>query len=249
MFIILQLFPSVNRLVELLSTFTKHVQFAGGILYNMFENIQRKEVYSLAKLSERIKMLRTTAGMTQEEFGKIFGIVKSTVSLYESGKSCPNDQIKLKICEYFNVPMDFLIGLSNVTTISGSNFGKVLTSDGVCHSHFVDLCEIRKKTTEELSNITGISIDALNSWFVNEIPTLENIVMVADALNTTVDYLIGRTDLYNEISPEKYEILSYYSQLSKIDQRWIVGQMADLIKNKPSIPTVAAVSEKKASGK
>lgn len=111
------------------------------------------------------------------------------------------------------------------------------------------MCEIRKKTTEELSNITGISIDALNSWFVNEIPTLENIVMVADALNTTVDYLIGRTDLYDEISPEKYEILSYYSQLSKIDQRWIVGQMADLIKNKPSIPTVAAVSEKKASGK
>ena len=111
----------------------------------------------MAKLSERIKMLRTTAGMTQEEFGKTFGIVKSTVSLYESGKSCPNDQIKLKICEYFNVPMDFLIGLSNVTTISGSNFGKVLTSDGVCHSHFVDLCEIRKTKCNRKRYAPGIT--------------------------------------------------------------------------------------------
>jgi len=39
----------------------------------------------MAKLSDRIKSLRLSAGMTQEEFGKKFGIVKSTVSLYESG--------------------------------------------------------------------------------------------------------------------------------------------------------------------
>ena len=57
-------------------------------------------------IGDRIKKIRKNAQKSQEEFGKVFGIVKSTVSLYESGKSCPNDQIKLKICEYFDIPLD-----------------------------------------------------------------------------------------------------------------------------------------------
>ena len=51
----------------------------------------------MASLADRIKQLRLSANMTQEEFGQKFGIVKSTVSLYENGKSTPNDQIKKKI--------------------------------------------------------------------------------------------------------------------------------------------------------
>lgn len=67
----------------------------------------------MARLSDRIKELRKSGAMTQEEFGKIFGIVKSTVSLYESGKSTPNDEIKEKICEYFGVSLDYLLGRSD----------------------------------------------------------------------------------------------------------------------------------------
>lgn len=70
------------------------------------------EAIIVSELSKRIKSLRLSAGMTQEEFGKKFGIVKSTVSLYESGKSSPNDEIKKQICDYFNVSLDYLVGLS-----------------------------------------------------------------------------------------------------------------------------------------
>ena len=66
----------------------------------------------MTELSKRIRELRRNANMTQDEFGKIFGIVKSTVSLYESGKSTPNDEMKLKICRYFNVTADYLLGIS-----------------------------------------------------------------------------------------------------------------------------------------
>lgn len=67
----------------------------------------------MANLSDRIKNLRLSAEMTQEEFGKKFGIVKSTVSLYESGKSTPNDQIKKQICDYFHVSSDYLLGIDD----------------------------------------------------------------------------------------------------------------------------------------
>lgn len=65
-------------------------------------------------LGERIKKIRKEAGMTQSEFGNKLGLVKSTVSLYENNHSTPNDDIKLKICEYFDISMDYLLGLSNV---------------------------------------------------------------------------------------------------------------------------------------
>lgn len=68
----------------------------------------------MTTLSERIKQLRKEKDLTQEEFGKIFGIVKSTVSLYENNKSTPDDEIKKKIAEYFNVSLDYLMGNSTI---------------------------------------------------------------------------------------------------------------------------------------
>ena len=70
----------------------------------------------MATLSNRILSLRQERGLTQEEFGKIFGIVKSTVSLYENGRSVPNDQIKTEMCRYFGVSMDYLLGLTDERT-------------------------------------------------------------------------------------------------------------------------------------
>lgn len=219
----------------------------------MFKDIKHREVLNLAKLADRIKLLRTSAGLTQEEFGKIFGIVKSTVSLYESGKSCPNDQIKLRICDYFHVPLDYLIGLSNVSTIECTGFSKTIMSDGTCHSRFLDLCESNKKGIEDLANGTGLDKELLENWFLKEVPSLEQLVLVADFFNTSVDYLLGRTENPSNISTDEQEIFSYYNQLSKLDQRWIVGQMIDLIKSKSPIPEhpVAAgkTEERKVSGK
>lgn len=222
-------------------------------MYNMFNNTQQKEVYAMASISDRIKMLRTTAGMTQEEFGKVFGIVKSTVSLYESGKSCPNDQIKLKICEYFNVPLDFLIGISNVAEVQAGDFNKGILSDGRCRSAFLDLVEIRKMSFEEMSEITGLELVVLENWFIKEVPSLQQLVLVADCLQTSIDYLLGRTDSPERPTDEDAEVLSYYHQISKMDQRWVMGQMTDIIRKREveaeSIVAAEDMPMRKASGK
>lgn len=68
----------------------------------------------MATLGERIKQLRTENEMTQEEFGKLFGVTKYAVSLYESDKSVPNDEIKKKIADYFQVSLDWLMGVSEI---------------------------------------------------------------------------------------------------------------------------------------
>jgi transcriptional regulator with XRE-family HTH domain len=68
----------------------------------------------MATLGERIKQLRLEHELTQEEFGKLFGVTKYSVSLYESNKSSPSDEIKKKIAEHFNVSLDWLMGRTDV---------------------------------------------------------------------------------------------------------------------------------------
>lgn len=68
----------------------------------------------MANLSERIKSLRKEHNMTQSELGKILGIGKTTISMYENGNSNPDDDLKQKIADYFNVSVDYLLGRSDI---------------------------------------------------------------------------------------------------------------------------------------
>lgn len=61
-------------------------------------------------LGERIKMLRNEYGLTQLELSLKLNIGNTTLSQYESGQRIPSDEIKMKICDYFDVSMDYLLG-------------------------------------------------------------------------------------------------------------------------------------------
>ncbi|MBS6501849.1 MAG: helix-turn-helix transcriptional regulator [Clostridium sp.] len=65
-------------------------------------------------LGKRLKILRTEAGLTQEEFGIPYSLKKSTVSQYESGASRPDDELKKKIALDYNVSIDWLLGLTDI---------------------------------------------------------------------------------------------------------------------------------------
>ncbi|MBV1821185.1 helix-turn-helix domain-containing protein [Anaerosalibacter bizertensis] len=69
----------------------------------------------MSTLGERIKTLRSRYDLTQEDFGKMFNIVKSTVSMYENNKSIPDDETKKRIAEHFNVTLDWLMGYSDIS--------------------------------------------------------------------------------------------------------------------------------------
>lgn len=61
-------------------------------------------------LGERLKNLRLEKGVSQTELAKQFNIARSTLSQYESNQRTPSDEIKIKLSEYFNVSVDYLLG-------------------------------------------------------------------------------------------------------------------------------------------
>lgn len=53
-------------------------------------------------MKDRIKMIRTDAGLTQEAFGNMIGSTRGMVTTYEKG-TIPTLATRMLICEKFNV--------------------------------------------------------------------------------------------------------------------------------------------------
>lgn len=63
-------------------------------------------------IGSRIKRLRNIRGITQTELGNAIGVSKGLVSKYEIGRHEAPDDIKIKLANYFNVSVDYFLGLS-----------------------------------------------------------------------------------------------------------------------------------------
>lgn len=60
------------------------------------------------KYKNNLLTLRNESKLSQEEFGKIFGIKQGTYCNYENGITEPSIDIMIKIADYFNVSLDYI---------------------------------------------------------------------------------------------------------------------------------------------
>ncbi|MCI6999253.1 MAG: helix-turn-helix domain-containing protein [Clostridiales bacterium] len=59
---------------------------------------------------ERLKQLRTDAGMTQRDVAQLLGVDRTTYVKYENGSSDPSTATLIRLADYFGVSVDYLIG-------------------------------------------------------------------------------------------------------------------------------------------
>ena len=65
-------------------------------------------------LSKRLKELRQSNAETQKNVAKSIEISERRYIDLETGKSTPYADTLIKICKYFNVSADYLLGLSDI---------------------------------------------------------------------------------------------------------------------------------------
>lgn len=75
-------------------------------------------------LGKRIKKLREKNNLNQLELSKILNISNTTLSQYEAGNRTPNDEIKEKVADYFNVSVDYLLGRTEICSPEVENSKK-----------------------------------------------------------------------------------------------------------------------------
>lgn len=62
-------------------------------------------------MGEKIKLLRTAAGLTQEQLAEIIGVASKSIQRYEKGEFKPDVYILARLAAYFDVSADYLLGL------------------------------------------------------------------------------------------------------------------------------------------
>lgn len=90
---------------------------------------------------QRFKQLRMEKNLTQQElsedFNKIYGhnFAKSSISQYENNKRTPETKALKNFSLYFNVPIDYLLGVSDERKVA------VLKEDDEFDAEFIDAAD------------------------------------------------------------------------------------------------------------
>ena len=85
-------------------------------------------------IGDKIRQLRKENNLTQHEFGALFDLYDSTISMYETGKRTPEYQTIVKIADHFNVSIDWLLGrveTRDLIVIDKENMPEALKNIGV----------------------------------------------------------------------------------------------------------------------
>ena len=98
--------------------------------------------------SENMKMIRKDYNLTQEELGNILGLTKVQISYYERGISHPKLDFILQFAEYFDLPLNQIIEVSNC---SNFYFREVVAQEGI----YIDNIPTNNGK-ESLSGIAGL---------------------------------------------------------------------------------------------
>ena len=66
------------------------------------------------QIGKLIRELRKEKGITQIELAKEISTTQDTISLWELGKSYPDVINVVKLCKFFGVTSDYLLGLNEI---------------------------------------------------------------------------------------------------------------------------------------
>lgn len=64
-------------------------------------------------MKEKLRLLRKEKGVSQKIVASVIGVTLSAYSNYEQGLREPSNEILVKLCKYFNVTSDYLLGLED----------------------------------------------------------------------------------------------------------------------------------------
>ena len=83
-------------------------------------------------VNKRLRNLRRGANLTQSELAQVLGVTSATVGKYERGDLEPNNEIILKLADYFHCTTDYLPGAqTNPNTKPTLNYLRPLRNSGL----------------------------------------------------------------------------------------------------------------------
>ena len=77
-------------------------------------------------MNNRIKDLREDMDLRQVDLAQAVGIDQRTISNYETGKTNPDSEALIKLANFFNVTIDYLVGRTGYTAVGKSDRARII---------------------------------------------------------------------------------------------------------------------------
>jgi len=142
----------------------------------------------LFKFGERLSELMLYAdNIKSDRLGEAVGVNGSTIRLWITGSRNPSLQNAVKLADYFRCPLNFLFGRSDDEKLD-------FTPQPVLpfYERFVAILKERGKSWYKVSKDTKISKSNIQDWRDGREPLMPILIDIANYLDITLDYLVGR---------------------------------------------------------
>lgn len=77
-------------------------------------------------MKNRIKALREDRDLRQSDLAQAVGIDQRTISNYEMGKTNPDSEALIRLADFFNVTIDYLVGRTDLVTVGDKERAKLV---------------------------------------------------------------------------------------------------------------------------
>lgn len=217
-----------------------------------------------------LKELRSNCGLTQLQLAGILDISKSNISKYEAGSVEPNMDTLIRIANYFNVSIDYLMGREDDLVPQSKNNVDVKSSNStldepreksnffffffdnqlreVFKLRFKKSLEDKGMNIQDFSDMTEIDLKKCESYLDGLVePSLEDLIQMSHALEVSTDYLLG---LSPKLSYYENKVLGPFVKLNRDNKDIVIGKAKDLLREQELGESVAAEEPmRKAVGK
>lgn len=135
----------------------------------------------------RIKELRRELGMSQLALSKLLGVSRSAVAMWETGASQPDNDMLIKMADYFGTSVDDVLGRDLGTVPPGLPDAGASTPGFDCWKRITDLREAKGWSVNRLANEAGITQSTLSAALKRGTqPSLDTLEQLCTALGVTL---------------------------------------------------------------
>ena len=148
---------------------------------------------ALSIFTERFNELLSERDLKPTALAVRLDIPKNTICRYARGAQLPNLRLAIILSGFFGCSIDYLLGRSDK--------GKVFKpSDLKPFSERLPVIMKQFKTNKyRIAKETALHSSILYRWQSGDCsPELESLIILADHLGCSVEYLLGRSDIINE---------------------------------------------------
>lgn len=177
-------------------------------------------------VGKRIKKLRKDAGLLQSELAKKVGVSAQVISNTERDYTKPSTELVNRCAACFGVPADYILGRTAIDYTVPADQVEISIFSVKANNRLKQL----RMSSSDLIRKSGITEKTCSAILAGkEIPDIDTAVRISDALNTSVEYLSGKSEYSCSITSEdEQDIIIKFRHLSKKGRRIFLGMMESL---------------------